>query len=213
MRLESDIVIDASLACARKGIPVLPVHDELIAPRAKIGDVAELMTKTARDTIGRGIQVRITGSGGETGAGKREEERGRLPYVIPISSKALVSLQNRCIGPNKDLRPKTPRKHRERRVAKKWTRAAVILIMRIGQKFARDAAIATSDAYEDFRCAHGRAPDLNVEGERAECMSAAQRAIDRMGWTSDSEEIRFELLVDLQTYQLAPSGRWPVVEV
>jgi hypothetical protein len=58
MRLESDILIDAALDCARQGVPVLGVHDELIAPEADIEQVAEAMRRATFDRLGLEIPVR-----------------------------------------------------------------------------------------------------------------------------------------------------------
>jgi hypothetical protein len=65
MRLESDILIDAATESMRQGIPVLGVHDELVAPRKHIEQVAEIMRRASHQKLGREVPVRVTPEGGE----------------------------------------------------------------------------------------------------------------------------------------------------
>jgi hypothetical protein len=108
MRLESDILIDAAIACTKQAVPVLGVHDELIAPLADIEQVAETMRRASRDRTGTQIPVRTNAKmyqSKETGREGKEEGgggRGRdSPYVGLSPSNTLMVLNNRCIGPNK----------------------------------------------------------------------------------------------------------------
>jgi hypothetical protein len=89
MRIESDILIDAALDCTQQGIPVLGIHDELIAPAAAIERVAEAMRRASFGRLGLEIPVRTkiaqkhpskeTGQE-EEGRKRKEEERGEAEY-------------------------------------------------------------------------------------------------------------------------------------
>ena len=64
MRQESDIQIDAAVECTRLGIPVLGVHDEIMAPSQCIEQVAEIMRAASYQKLGREVPVRVTAKGG-----------------------------------------------------------------------------------------------------------------------------------------------------